>query len=176
MLLFLKGGNTGECRIFQNWFQWRRSTAAACQHCHDSTRVGVADKWQPAQCKDGRCSAKMCRGGQRQTPSGWRRSVNWQGLKFRIKLSDEMRGEKGADRLSLRVFIDLSSIRDVLNTETLISESSSCKHLRNLSTRLRILPLGVRPWILLTNCVLIIYQLRDSPVSVTWLSRCQNKT
>lgn len=88
----------------------------------------------------------------------------------------EERGKKGADGFSLRVFIDLSSIRDALNTEALISESSSCKHLRNLSTRLRILPRGVRPWIRLMSCVLIIYRLRDSPVSVTWLSRCQNRT
>lgn len=73
----------------------------------------------------------------------------------------------GADRFSLRVFIELSSIRDVLNTDALISESSSCKHLRNLSACLRILPCDVRPWIRLMRRVLIIYRLRDSLVSVT---------
>lgn len=73
----------------------------------------------------------------------------------------------GTDRFSLRILIELSSIGDVLNTDTLISEDSSCKHLRKLSACLRILPCDVRLCIRLMRRVLIIYRLRGSLVSVT---------
>lgn len=91
--------------------------------------------------------------GQRQTPSRCQTSTRREKSQRIIKT--------GADRYSLRGFIELGSIGDTLNTDALISESSSCECLGNLSARLRVPPAWCQAGIRLRCHVFFFYYLWD---------------